>query len=109
MKTFILSLVACALLGSALPARADLAQLNTLLQRNNCVACHLMDKRKYGPNLQEVSARYAGQPDAVPGLAAKIKAGGSGVWGQDIMPPQAHVSDADAQTMARLILSLRPK
>ena len=41
-------------------------------------------------------------------LAAKIKAGGSGVWGEDPMPPQPQVSDKDAQTMARLILALKP-
>jgi cytochrome c len=42
-------------------------------------------------------------------LAVKIKAGGSGVWGPDMMPPQAQVSDADAQTMAKLILALPQK
>jgi cytochrome c len=42
-------------------------------------------------------------------MAAKIKAGGTGVWGDDIMPPQGHVSDADAKQMATLILALEPK
>ncbi|MEY3721197.1 MAG: hypothetical protein RL618_1716, partial [Pseudomonadota bacterium] len=32
-----------------------------------------------------------------------------GVWGEDIMPPQAHVSDADAKQMAKLILALEPQ
>lgn len=86
---------------------ADTEQLKTLLQRNNCTACHMIDKRKYGPVLNEVAAKYAGDKTALDKLAAKIKAGGSGVWGEDIMPPQAHVSDADAKTMAKLILSLQ--
>ncbi len=88
---------------------ADNEELKTLLQRNNCSACHQIDKRKYGPILQEVAAKYVGEANAVDMLAAKIKAGGTGVWGEDIMPPQAHVSDADAKQMAKLILSLESK
>lgn len=87
---------------------ADTARLQTLMQRNNCTACHLIDKRKYGPNFIEVAARYAGDPGAVALLATKIRAGGSGVWGADVMPPQANVSEADARTMAELMLALKP-
>lgn len=89
-------------------ARADVQQLQTLMQRNNCTACHLIDKRKYGPNFLEVAARYVGKPDAVATLATKIKAGGSGVWGDDVMPPQPLVTDAHARAMAELILTLKP-
>jgi cytochrome c len=89
-------------------ASADTARLQTLLQRNNCTACHLIDKRKYGPNLNEVAVRYGGNAGAVALLATKIRAGGSGVWGEDVMPPQPNVSEADARAMAELILSLKP-
>lgn len=89
-------------------ANADTAQLQTLLQRNNCTACHLIDKRKYGPNLNEVAGRYAGNAGAVAMLATKIRAGGSGVWGEDMMPPQPNVSEADARALAELILALKP-
>jgi cytochrome c len=41
-------------------------------------------------------------------LAVKIKAGGTGVWGEDYMPPQPQVSDADAKSLAQLILLLKP-
>lgn len=89
-------------------AQADTAALQTLMQRNNCTACHQVDKRKYGPHFKEVAVRYAGDPKAVATLAAKIKAGGSGVWGEDPMPPQPQVSDADARSMAELIMALKP-
>jgi cytochrome c len=89
-------------------AHADTTGLQGLMQRNNCTACHLVDKRKYGPNFKEIAARYAGDPKAVATLAAKIRAGGSGVWGEDPMPPQPHVSDKDARAMAELILGLKP-
>ncbi len=103
----LLLLMGSAVLGKA--AYADNEELKTLLQRNNCSACHQIDKRKYGPILQEVAAKYAGEAGAVDTLAAKIKAGGTGVWGEDIMPPQPQVSDADAKQMAKLILALEPK
>ena len=92
---------------SAQTAHADTEQLQALLQKNNCLACHLIDKRKYGPKLIEVAEKYAGDSSAAGKLAAKIKAGGTGVWGEDIMPPQPHVSDADARALAEHILSLK--
>jgi len=109
MRRFIalLLLSGLAVFGKAMAE--DTEQLNGLLLKNQCLSCHLLDKRKYGPVLREVAAKYAGDASAVTTLAAKIKAGGTGVWGEDIMPPQAHVSDADAKQMATLILSLEPK
>jgi len=75
---------------------------------NNCLACHQIDKRKYGPQFDEIPAKYVNDGAAVAKLAAKIKAGGTGVWGEDYMPPQPQVSDADAKRMAELILTLKP-
>ena len=90
------------------PAHADTEQLKKLMQANNCMACHQIDKRKYGPQFIEVAEKYASDPAAVDKLASKIKAGGSGVWGEDMMPPQPQVSDADAKSMAKFILLLKP-
>jgi cytochrome c len=103
--TAVLSFTCLAILAQA--AHADREQLQGMLQKNNCTACHLIDKRKYGPMLKEVAAKYAGEPGAVETLAAKIRAGGTGVWGEDIMPPQPHVSDDDARALAQHVLSLQ--
>ena len=89
-------------------AHADTTRLQSLMQRHNCTACHLVDKRKYGPHFNEVAVRYAGDTAAVGKLAAKIRAGGTGVWGEDVMPPQPNVSEADARAMAELMLALKP-
>ena len=78
-----------------------------LLVKNNCTACHYVDKRKYGPKLNEVAAKYADDPNAAQNLAKKIKSGGSGVWGEDMMPPQAQLSDAAALELAQYILALK--
>ena len=92
--------------GSAHAAPADTPTLQTLMQRNNCVACHLIDKHQFGPKFVDIAARYAGDAKASAMLAAKIKAGGTGVWGADVMPPQPQVSDEHARTMAELIQAL---
>ncbi len=109
MRRFIalLRLSSLAVFGKAMAE--DTEQLNGILLKNQCLACHTIDKRKYGPILREVAAKYAGDESAAAKLAAKIKAGGTGVWGEDIMPPQPHVTDADAKQIATLILSLEPK
>lgn len=91
------------LAGSAAQSHAD----QELLQRNNCLACHSIDKRKYGPKLVDVAAKYAGDSGAVAMLAKKIQTGGSGVWGEEPMPPQPQVSDADALALAKFVLSLK--
>jgi len=101
-------LVCAASLFSAKTVYAESDPLKKLMQTNNCVACHQIDKRKYGPQFDEIPAKYTNDASAVAKLAAKIKAGGTGVWGEDYMPPQPQVSDADAKRMAELILALKP-
>ena len=103
-----LGLIFFSALFSAKTARAENEELTKLMQANNCMACHQIDKSSNGPQYNEVSRKYIGDKTAATKLAAKIKAGGSGVWGEDMMPPQPQVSDADAMTIAKLILALPP-
>ncbi len=79
-------------------ANADLAK------KNNCLACHAVDKKLVGPAYQEEAKKYPGQADAEATVAKNIKAGGSGKWGPIPMPPQAQLSDADAKTLAAWVL-----
>ncbi len=100
----ILSLFALLIFSSA----TDVALADyDLLVKSNCLACHYIDKRKYGPKLNEVAAKYVNETNAAEVLAKKIKAGGSGVWGEDMMPPQAQLSDENALILAKYILSLK--
>lgn len=91
------------LLGAAGPVRADY----DLVVKKNCLACHYVDKRKYGPSFQQVAAKYADQKNAAEVLARKIRRGGTGVWGQDVMPPQPQVSAAEALSLATYVLSVK--
>lgn len=78
-----------------------------LFKRSNCMACHAVDQKRVGPALKDVAAKYNGDDSAVEKLAKKIKAGGSGVWGQMPMPPQPQVSDSDAKALAEYVLSIK--
>ena len=91
------------LLLSAGPVRADY----DLAVKKNCLACHYVDKRKYGPSFQQVATKYADQKNATALLAKKIRRGGTGVWGQDVMPPQPQVSAAEARGLAAYVLSVK--
>jgi len=91
------------MLGAACPVRADY----DLAVKMNCLACHQVDKRKYGPNFKEIAAKYADQKNAADVLAKKIRRGGTGVWGVDVMPPQSQVSAADARALATYILAVK--
>ena len=91
------------LLGGAGPVRADY----DLVIKKNCLACHQVDKRKYGPNFKEIAAKYADQKNAADILAKKIRRGGTGVWGQDVMPAQPQVSVTEARALAQYILSVK--
>ena len=90
-------------LGAAGPVFADF----DLAVKKNCLACHQLDKRKYGPNFKEVAAKYADQKNAADILAKKIRKGGTGVWGQDVMPAQPQVSAAEAKALAMYVLSVK--
>jgi cytochrome c len=57
-----------------------------LLQKNTCTACHAPDRKLVGPSWNDVAKKHAGKSEYI---AGKIRAGGSGVWGNIPMPPQS--------------------
>lgn len=54
----------------------------------------------------DVAAKYKGDKGAQARLVSKVKAGGSGAWGDMPMPPNAHVKDEDINTIVAWVLSL---
>lgn len=70
-----------------------------------CMACHGVANRIVGPGFQEIEAKYRGRADIGTYLAGKIQKGGQGVWGAIPMPPQAHVTDEEAQAIVKWLLS----
>jgi cytochrome c len=105
MKKIATTVLAAAALLVASAAMAD--QLEDMMKKNGCNACHSEDKKIIGPAYKDVAAKYKGDAGAVAKLTEKVKKGGSGVWGPVPMPPNTQVSDADAKKMVELILALK--
>lgn len=102
MKRLLVSVFAGLILVSgAAFASADLAKAK------NCMACHALDKKLVGPSYKDVAAKYGTDKDAVAKLSKKIREGGTGVWGQVPMPANPQVSDAEAQTLAKWVLTVK--
>jgi sulfite dehydrogenase len=85
-------------------ATASADPIEKLLGANGCTACHALDKKVVGPAFREVAAKYAGDAGAPERIAAKIKAGGQGSWGNVPMPPNPALSEKDLQALAGWVL-----
>lgn len=83
------------------------AEAMQLAKKNNCFACHAIDKKIVGPAWKDVAAKYRGDTGAEARLSDKIAKGGSGVWGVMAMPASPQISDGDRKTLAKFVLSLK--
>ena len=105
MKALLLAIVAAS--SMLVAAQANAADASALAQKSGCLACHSVEKKVLGPAYKDVAAKYKGDKTAEARLVAKVKAGGSGVWGPMPMPPMgAQVKEADITTIVQWVLSL---
>ncbi|MBX9870588.1 MAG: c-type cytochrome [Burkholderiaceae bacterium] len=97
----------CALiaLGLLAPAGQALADEDELYKTKNCFACHRVDRNHLGPSFKSIAAKYADQQGIDAQLARKVREGSVGVWGPVPMPAQPQVSEAEALTLTRWILT----
>ncbi len=100
MKNILFALLSASVF--AAPVLADQA----LAQKKNCMACHAVEKKVVGPSYKDVAKKYAGQAAATK-LSTKILNGGAGVWGAIPMPANPQVSQAEADALAKWVLSLQ--
>ena len=104
MKSIIVSMVAAAGLMAAGSALA--ADMPAVAKKNNCTACHAIDKKVVGPAWMDVSKKYKGDAGAAAHLDNKIAKGGKGVWGTMPMPANPKVSDAERKELVDFVLGL---
>jgi cytochrome c len=90
---------------TAAPAAAGGDQL-ALATTSGCMACHQVEVKVVGPAYKDVANKYRGDAAALDMLAAKVKAGGVGTWGQIPMPPNVQVSDENIRAIVTWVLSL---
>jgi cytochrome c len=99
------SLMLCVVM-SALASTSAFAQSPAdLAKAKNCMACHAVNTKLVGPAYKDVAAKYAGQKDAEAKLVQKVMKGGSGVWGAVPMPANPQVTEAEAHTLVKWVLS----
>jgi len=79
-----------------------------IAQANACMGCHAVDRKLVGPSFRQIAARYKGDPAAQAKLQAKVRNGGSGVWGAIPMPSHPGMSDADIHTVVQWVLAGAP-
>lgn len=88
-----------------------------LAQKNNCTACHAIDKQIVGPAWADVAKRYKGQTrysymgkeyELKEGLMMKVSQGGMGNWGTVAMPASdpARTPRADIGQLIDFVLAL---
>jgi len=89
------------------PATVDvIAQGESLVKASDCKTCHHPVNKIIGPAHTDVAKKYDFTEANVKMLAEKIIKGGTGVWGQIPMTAHPDISQADAEKMARYVLSL---
>jgi cytochrome c len=100
MKKQVMMFVALSVLAGGAFASEELAK------SKNCLTCHSADKKIVGPSYKDITAKRASEKGAEAALAGKIKSGSKNEWGAVPMPPN-NVSDAEAATLAKWVLTFK--
>src|SRR5271167_4921365 len=79
-----------------------------IARKNACMGCHAVDRKLVGPSFQQIAAKYKGDAQAPVRLEAKVRDGGSGVWGVLPMPSHRSMDSADIKKVVGWILAGAP-
>ena len=90
------------------PDLVDVAPLDELAAEG-CASCHDLREHVAGPAWQQIAARHAGSDggDAARSLAARIREGSVGHWGQVPMPAHPGLSAERALVLAKRVLAMK--
>ncbi|GAA4320041.1 hypothetical protein GCM10023149_19090 [Mucilaginibacter gynuensis] len=87
-------------------ANAQFAGAIALMNKSDCKSCHSVKDKILGPSFTEVAKKYKDDGGAQTALVKKIITGGSGVWGDAMMPAHPALKESDANAIVKYILSL---
>lgn len=79
-----------------------------LITKSDCRTCHNIKAKTVGPSYLSIAKRYPTNESSIQYLKAKVRAGGSGIWGVQAMTPHPNVSNEDLEKMVSYILELVP-
>ena len=77
-----------------------------LIGKHDCRSCHNAIKKTIGPAYISIAQKYAHSDENNIMLSNKIKNGGAGVWGKQVMTPHPEIADYDLKEMVNYIFSL---
>jgi len=95
---------------STLPAgitQEDYDKGLNLVASSDCTTCHQVSTKVTGPAYADVANKYEATKDNIKMLAEKVIKGGQGVSGPTAMTPHPDISQEDAETMVKYVLSLK--
>jgi cytochrome c551/c552 len=78
-----------------------------IFMANDCKACHKISEKSIGPAFTEVAKKYPNNPASKTHLSNKIVQGGTGVWGDVVMPAHPNLKPADTKKIMAFIFSLK--
>ena len=103
-----LSVLALTALGCSSAMANQLAAATELARASGCTSCHAAAEKIVGPAFQAISAKYAGDKDAVDTLVQSIKNGSRGKWGRIPMPAHPSLSASELKELSTWVLSHKP-
>jgi cytochrome c len=89
---------------AAVDATTRFGVAKALMAQSDCRTCHNVDSKSNGPAWTEVAAKYKDDAAAFDKLAAKIRAGGTGVWGDGNMPAHPGLSVEEARSILDYVM-----
>ncbi|MEB2785061.1 PKD domain-containing protein [Algoriphagus persicinus] len=78
----------------------------TYINEAGCKACHGISNESVGPDYTSVSEKYKNDPVAKSYLIDKVRNGGAGVWGEQIMPGHTHLEENKVGQMIDFVLGI---
>ncbi|MCK7555976.1 c-type cytochrome [Chitinophaga sedimenti] len=90
-------------------ASAEHAAAKALLKKTDCNACHAMNAVSLGPSFMKIAEKYKNDKSAGARLTKKVINGGSGVWGDAMMPAHTTMSTTQVDALVKYILSVNEK
>lgn len=82
----------------------DMAAARAAFDNHGCTSCHQLSGKLAGPSLKEIAKRYQGKK-ANAEVAARIREGSAGRWGDLPHPVLENLSAEDARLLADWILA----
>ena len=91
---------------AALQSRPELLAGKDLVKGADCMRCHGFERSYVGPTFAEIGQRYSTRADGAQYIATRIREGGAGEWGRNLMPRHPQITQEQALQIAQWILAV---